>query len=146
MKASPLCLLLLLASVSSSCIVVAAGVGAAATYGYISHTKNISSREFDARPDLTWKAVLHGMKAQDYQVEGSPQLGPIDGVAISGDTVVTVERVPGGTSRVKVQVGTFESDQHQRLALNFGGEFRAVREFITGIHICKKHIILRCFQ
>ncbi len=116
MKASSLCFVILLATASSSCIVVAAGVGAAATYGYISHTNNVSSREFDARPDLTWKAVLHGMKAQDYQVEGSPQLGPVDGVAIAGDTVVTVERVPGGTSRVKVKVGTFESEQHERLA------------------------------
>jgi len=116
MKAPQLTLALLLASLASSCIVVAAGVGAAATYGYISYQNNVSSREFQARPDLTWKAVLHAMKAQEYEVEGSPELGPVEGLAIAGDTIVTVERVPGGTSRVRVKIGTFESEKHERLA------------------------------
>jgi len=116
MKASALTLLLLAASLSSSCIVVAAGVGAAATYGYISYQNNVSTREFDARAELTWKAVLHAMKAQGYVVEGSPALGPVEGFARSEDTEVWVERVAGGTSRVRVTIGTFESDKHERLA------------------------------
>jgi hypothetical protein len=117
MKASPLLALLLFAPLASGCVAVAAaGVGAAATYGYISYQSNEAVRDFRARPELAWKAVLHGMKAQDYEVEGDPELGPVEGVAVAGDTAVTVERVPGGTSRVRVRVGTFESETHGRLA------------------------------
>ncbi|MFT5283990.1 MAG: hypothetical protein ACI8TQ_000141 [Planctomycetota bacterium] len=115
MKALPLCALLLLVPTASSCIVVAAGAGAAATYGYISHQNNTSVRDFNASPTKAWKAVLYGMKAQKYSVEGSPELGPVEGIATSGDTRVTVERVPGGTSRVKIRIGTFESEKNERL-------------------------------
>ena len=116
MKASALTALLLAASLASSCIVVAAGVGAAATYGYISYQNNVSSRGFEARAELTWKAVLHAMKAQDYPVQGDPMLGPVDGIIRSGDTEILVQHVAGGTSRVRVTIGTFESDQNERMA------------------------------
>ena len=115
MKALPLCALLLLVPTTSSCIVLAAGAGAAASYGYISHQNNTTSRDFNASPAKVWKAVLYGMKAQNYTVEGAPQLGPVEGVAIARDTRVTVERVPGGTSRVRIRVGTFESEKNERL-------------------------------
>ena len=115
MKALPLCALLLAIPSTSSCFVVAAGAGAAATYGYISHQNNTTTRDFRAAPETAWKAVLFGMKAQQYEVEGSPELGPIEGVAVAGDTRVVVERVPGGTSRISIRVGAFESEQHERL-------------------------------
>lgn len=117
MQHARLSALLLAVALAPSCVAVAAaGVGAAATYGIISYQNNEAVRDFDKRPELVWQAALHALKAQDYELEGTPELGPTEGVVESGGTRVTVERLPGDTTRLRVRVGTFETDQNRRLA------------------------------
>ncbi len=107
---------LLLLPLASGCIAIAAaGAGAAATYGFVSYKNNVSSTEFDRPLALTFKATLHGLSAQDYEIQGEPELGPKGAEIVAGSATVWVERMVGDTTRVRVRVGTFDSDDNRRL-------------------------------
>lgn len=116
MKRSILAALLALPLLGSCIALAAAGAGAAATYGYVSYKNNEASTEFDRSVDLTWKACVHALKAQDYVIEGEPERGPTGGTIEAGSATVHVEREVGDTTRVRVRVGTFDSEDNRRLA------------------------------
>ena len=61
-------------------------------------------------------ATIYALEAQDYEILGDPDPDSIDGeINIAGGTV-WVERQPEGTTSVRIRIGTFESDEHIRLA------------------------------
>ncbi len=112
----PLLAALLLLLASSCLAVAAAGAGAAATYGIISVRANHVTRTFRAAPEKTWMATIYSLKAHDYEILGDPDPDSADGeINIAGGSV-WVQREPGGTTRVRIRIGTFESDEHIRLA------------------------------
>jgi hypothetical protein len=108
---------LLVALVASSCLAVAAaGAGAAATYGALSVKNNHVTREFRVAPERARKATIYALKAQDYRVLGEPEPDSIDGeFNIAGGTV-WVRPEPGGTTSVRIRIGTFESEENLRAA------------------------------
>ena len=110
-------LALLLPLLVPSCVAVAAaGVGAAATYGVLSARNNHVSREFRSAPEPTWMAAVYALKAQDYEFAGEPDPESVDGeINVAGGSV-WVQRERRGTTRVRIRMGTFESDDNLRAA------------------------------
>lgn len=107
---------LALLSLSTSCVaIVAAG---AAAVGYIKYTENEASMDFEADLDDTWEATIDALRDLEYQVNKDYPHGTTEGEIDLADreTNVKVELHPEGFTRVRVRVGTFETDDHKRKA------------------------------
>jgi hypothetical protein len=110
--APALALLLLL----PSCIVAAVAAGAAAVYGVVKYHQNEASMDFRAGVPAVFDAALRTMQEQGYVVNLEQKPSTIDGTIESGETKVRVERQEGGFTRVRVRIGTFDTDDHRRRA------------------------------
>lgn len=99
-----------------SCIVVAAGAVGAAAYGAISHHDNES--RMDVQHDLSrvFTAARAALKELGFPVEDGTPPGPTEGTIRAGDAKVVAERHVGNITRVRVMVGTFQTDDNTRRA------------------------------
>lgn len=99
------------------CFAAAAAVAAAAaTYGVIKYTENEARQDFDAGFDTTYAATVKALRRLGYPVKGGMEpTGTEEKIEVSNVTV-RVERHTEGFTRVRVRVGTFETDEHQRRA------------------------------
>lgn len=107
---------LALLSLSTSCVaIVAAG---AAAVGYIKYSENEASMDFEADLDETWKATIAALRDLQYKVDENYPHGTTEGEIDldDRDTNVKVELHPEGFTRVRVRVGTFETEDHKRKA------------------------------
>lgn len=112
-KTVPALLLLAL----SSCVAVAAAAAAgAAVYGVVKYERNEAYEDYRAGLDTTWQAAVETLAEQGYPVSGDPQHGPTEGKIEAGDARVAVERHAGDFTRVRVRIGTFETEDHKRKA------------------------------
>jgi len=111
-----LCLSLLLPL--SGCLVAAAAAGAA--YGYIKYENNEAIRDFEAPLEGVWDAALDALEDRGYVIPGGVgrDLTDVqDDAEVEGDDYwLRVERHPGGISRVRVRIGTFETEENKRRA------------------------------
>ncbi len=100
----------------SSCIVVAAAAVGAATFGAISWNENEAQMDFQRDFDATWQATKAALRELAFPVDDTQLPGKTEGTLHAGDATATVEMHPGNTTRVRVRVGTFESDDNKRRA------------------------------
>jgi hypothetical protein len=109
--------LALLPLLLGSCLLAAAAVAAAATYGVIKYTENGAETDFKASLDETFAAAVASMRALDYPVSADLKPGPSEGRIEVSDASVLVARLPGDAgTRVTAKVGTFDTDEHERRA------------------------------
>ncbi len=109
---------LLLAVLASApgCVVAALAAGAGATYGAIKYFHNEAVQDFGADLDTAWAATLSAMRDLGYPVDLGTPHGATEGRVESGDAEVVVEQHPGPFTRVRVRVGTFDTEDHRRRA------------------------------
>ncbi len=110
---SGLCLLPMLLS---GCIVVAAGAVGAAAYGAISHHENEARMDVPHDLSRVFTAARDALRELGFLVEDAGQPGPTEGTLKAGDAKVVVERHVGNSTRVRVMVGTFQTDDNTRRA------------------------------
>ncbi|MGH7162374.1 MAG: DUF3568 family protein [Planctomycetota bacterium] len=104
------------AALLPGCIVAAVAVGAAATYGVIKYSENEASQDFKANVEKTWAATIAAMREQGYPVSEGAKCGPTGGKVEVSDATVHVEKHAEDFTRVRVRIGTFETDEHKRRA------------------------------
>lgn len=105
---------LFLALGSTSCVLVVAG--AAAAVGYTRYLENEAYRDYDEDLEEVWDATLVALNNLNYGVSAAAPLGPTEGELELEDLWVRAEAQPNDTTRVRVRVGTFKSDDNLRRA------------------------------
>jgi hypothetical protein len=109
-------LLLAAALGTGGCTVAAAAVGAAAAYGVVKYTENEAYEDFRAPFDATWRATLESLRENGYGVTDLSAPDTTEASYEVHDARITVQRMPGDVTRVKVRVGTFSTADHRRRA------------------------------
>lgn len=111
--------LALLAPCLPSCIVVAAGAVAAATYGAISYHENEAVMNVKQDLKTCFDRCRDAMHELNFPVDATQQ-PPGDGATevtlTGGDAKVVLERHPGEVTRIRARVGTFDTKDNQRRA------------------------------
>jgi hypothetical protein len=110
LAAAALCL------VCQGCFLVAAAAVGVAAFGVISYDRNEATTDFHAALPAVWNATLHAMKELGYAVDLGQQPGASEGTISTGDATVKVERHPQDFTRVRVRIGTFDTDDNRRRA------------------------------
>jgi hypothetical protein len=90
--------------------------GAGAYFGAKSHAANESRRDVRVPLQDAWLATLEALGETGFVLSETSACGPTDGRVRAGDATVTVERHPGGFSRVRVRIGVFDTEDHRRRA------------------------------
>jgi len=98
----------------SGCLAVVAAAGAG--FGYHQYEENEVVRDFPATLENAWNAALEAVKGAGHSNPATRWLGPTEGEIEDGDIRVRVEKLPEGVSRVRVRIGTFQTDDHDRRA------------------------------
>lgn len=102
---------------TGGCLAAAVAAGAAATYGAIQYTNNEAYLDFRAPFDETWDASVDAMRENGYLVSSSLSApSGTEGRIEQGDAKVIVEKMPNGFTRVRVRIGTFDTDDNRRRA------------------------------
>jgi hypothetical protein len=104
------------AVVTSGCLVLAVGAGAAAAYGVVKYTDNEAYRDFGVPIDEAWRAALAALKDAGYPVSVEASLDVSEGRIEIDDAKLVVTREPDHLTRVSVRIGTFSTDEHRRRA------------------------------
>jgi hypothetical protein len=107
-------LLPLLAALGSCAAVAVAAVAGVAAYGVVSYSKNEASMDYHGNLDVVFAATLAAMHEQGFAVNREQKPGATEGRIESGDATVWVERHEGSFTRVRVRIGTFDTDDHRR--------------------------------
>ena len=101
----------------SGCLIAAA---AGTAFGIIKYDNNEAIQDFEAPVGRVWKAAIGALEGRGYEVPAgtSPNIAESEDTAvIDGDGYwLKVEEQVGGRTRVRVRVGTFESEEHKRKA------------------------------
>ncbi len=111
-SASLACLLMLLVF-APGCAAVVAGAAAAGTVQYV---RNEAARDYDATVDATWSATLGSLRDQGYPVDPSASYAGRGGALEVNDVKVWVGSLGPAKSRVRIRVGTFDTDKHRNQA------------------------------
>lgn len=119
MRRSPLLLISLsLLPLLGGCLAAAAAAGAA--FGYVKYRENEATRDFEKSPPEVWPAALGALEARGYPLPGGTPReleDDADSAEVEGeDYWLRVEEHPGDFTRVRVRIGTFETDEHKRKA------------------------------
>lgn len=104
-----------IAALCSGCVVAAVAAAAGVTYGAIQYANNEAYRDFEAELPVIWRATVDALESQGYGFQ-DPGHAPTEGEIEVDDTRVRVERQPGGITRVRVRVGTFDTEENKRRA------------------------------
>ena len=112
----PAALALGLLALLPACVVAAVAAGAAAVYGVVQYQRNEASMDFRAEVPAVFDAALRTMQEQGWVVNLEQKPTPTDGKIEAGDATVWVERQPSGFTRVRVRIGTFDTEDHRRRA------------------------------
>ena len=97
----------------SSCIAAVAVAGAGGV-AYWVHAKNQVTGEFRASFEATWEATLAELEAQGLGSPTGVEKGVTEGTLSSDGWTVRVERIAGDRTQVRVRIGTFDSNDHER--------------------------------
>lgn len=117
---------LLLALPAGGCVAVVAG---GAGYGAYKYARNEVAREYPAGLEPTWRATLAALAENGYPVAGDVPAGSTAAGVRVGDAWVRAEALPGGRTRVRLRLGTFETAEHRRRA---GLIFEAIDRRLLG--------------
>lgn len=103
-----------LLAVGTGCVAVA--VGAAAGYGAYKVTTNGDARDYAVTFDRAWVATGDALRENGYAAPASAPAGPSEGSYVVGDVRASVFKMSETTSRVAVEVGTFDNADNRRRA------------------------------
>jgi hypothetical protein len=105
---------LFLGPLLSGCVAVAAAgvVGV----GVVQYQRNEVEQDFPNELDEVWKGTLEALRKLGDEPEMS-ELGATEGRIKLEDMAVLVERHAEGFTRVRVRVGTFHTNDHERRSL-----------------------------
>lgn len=111
--------LAVLLALAGGCAAVAAGAAAgAATYGAIKYTENEVFADFKVSLDRAWLATVDSLRDEGLQVPADATHSATDGEIELKDADPTVwarvEAHPQGFTRVRLRVGTFETEENKR--------------------------------
>jgi hypothetical protein len=95
----------------AGCVVAAAG---GAAYGAYKYATNEVHRDFPADLATTWQAMLGALQENGLPAPANATHGTTSGEVSVNGTWVRVETHAQGFTRVRVRVGTFETDEHRR--------------------------------
>jgi hypothetical protein len=111
----PILLLSLIALVlpATGCAAVVAGAAATGTIQYL---RNEASRDYAATPEATWTATLQALRDHGYPVDPSAAYAQRGGRLEVNDVKVWVRPYGAGRTRVRLRVGTFDTDAHRERA------------------------------
>ena len=116
LRAAAVLALVVPALVAPGCIAAAIVVGAAAAFGVVKYTENEAYRDFHDPLPAVWSATVASLRENGYPLPHDPLHGPNEGQIEAGDAKVVVERHAEDFTRVRVRIGTFESEDHRRRA------------------------------
>ena len=112
----PIIALALLPAGGGCVAVVAAG----AAYGYVKYEKNEAYQDFETSVERAWTASIEALEASGYIVEPTVARSlteDADSANVDGEGYwLRVEKHTAGLVRVRVRVGTFESEDHKRMS------------------------------
>lgn len=100
----------------SSCIVVAAGAVAAVAYGAVSYNGNEASATFQNDLETATAACRRAMRALSFPVDDTQQPTATECTLTGGDATVVLERHPGEVTKIRVRIGTFDTEDNRRRA------------------------------
>jgi hypothetical protein len=110
-------LALVLIPVLPGCVVAAV---AGATYGILKYEQNEAVCDLKAPVGRVWRASIDALMGRGYSLPDGVERDldeEQDIAAIDGPGYwLQVEEYPGGRTRLRVRIGTFESDKHKRKA------------------------------
>ena len=119
MQRQTILLALFLALPASGCMAVAAAA-AVGTVAYVQYEKNEVFKDYDRELDVVWTAAIDSLEALGYRVPYDVDRvlsGPATEAEIDGeDYSVRVEQHIGSRVRLRVRVGTFDTQDNRRRA------------------------------
>ncbi len=113
-----LCLLAILCVVplTSGCLAVAGLTVGAGVVGLVYYDQNKAQQDFSASFDKTWKATLAALRELQYAVPKEIEHAADSGDIEIDDLRIRVARHPNDKTRVRVRIGTFNTEEHRRRA------------------------------
>jgi len=112
MRALLVFLSLAILPLASGCLAAAVAAGAV---GYIQYEKNEAYRDFEGvEIDRAWKATVDALEAEGFEAPSEAEHRASEGELELDDVWARVERHPGERIRVRVRVGTFDSEENRR--------------------------------
>lgn len=100
----------------SGCVVAAAAAVGAATFGVISYCENEATMDVPQDLPTVFAAAKKALHNLSFPVDDKQTATATEGRLEAADAHVRVERQPGGTTRVRARVGTFDTSDNQRRA------------------------------
>lgn len=116
MKIHQLALILGLSMGLSSCVAAAVAVAAGGGIAYWQYSENEVCADFQADLKSTWEAARTVLAQQGFGDPTAEALGVTEGELSSDGWKLHVERRTGDVTRVRVRIGTFDTDDHERRA------------------------------
>jgi len=101
---------------SAGCIVAAAAAAGSVVYGAISYHQNEATMDVQNDLPTVFAACKAALRELAFPVDDTQQPGATEGTLYAGEAKVVVERQPGNLTRVRVRVGTFDTDDNKRRA------------------------------
>lgn len=95
------------------CVAVVAGAAAAGTIQYV---RNEASRDYAATVEATWAAALQVLQERGLPVDPAAPVGPSGGTLDVGDVHLEVFARGTDRTRVRVRVGTFDTNTNREEA------------------------------
>ena len=99
-----------------ACVVAAAAAVGAATWGAISYYQNEASMDVPQDLPTVFAAAKKALHNLSFPVDDKQTANATEGKLDAGDAHVRVEKQPGGTTRVRARVGTFDTNDNERRA------------------------------
>lgn len=97
-----------------SCIVAAVAAVGAATYGAVSYNGNEASVTVQKDLATVTQASKTAMRELGFPVDDTQQAGVTECTLTGGEAKVVLERHPGEVTKIRVRVGTFETEDNKR--------------------------------
>ncbi|MEM7205631.1 MAG: DUF3568 family protein [Planctomycetota bacterium] len=118
MRHAILSLLILSMSLQGCVVAAVAGVAAVAagTYGAVKYFENEAQEDYPAELQVVHEAARDVMAEQGYGDPRKVSEGNTEVELAYENAWLAIERHAGDFTRVRVRVGTFESDDHKRQA------------------------------
>lgn len=97
-----------------SCVVAAVAAVGAATYGAVSYNGNEASTTVQADLATATSAARKAMRELSFPVDDTQQPGTTECTLTGGEAKVILERHPGEVTKIRVRVGTFDTEDNKR--------------------------------
>jgi hypothetical protein len=92
----------------------AVAVGAAAGYGTAQVVRNADVRDHAGSLPVVWAATLASVREAGYPVALDTPAGPTAASVSVNELTASAWTVAEGTTRVRVRIGTFTTEEHRR--------------------------------